>query len=164
MADEQAGKLFQDPGIRRFEDAQLRLVVSTKIFKYSLEPLVSRKRFELAQNLGEEGLQELKRSLTFELARVEAALKEPPPAQEVSPFADQVTLMVTLARQERGQAGYAYFAHKHTVAIRKEREERAKCQDLEPILDTDSESPEISDYPNENQNVLFSDGSPDCPY
>lgn len=164
MADEQAGKLFQDPGIRRFEDAQLRLVVSTKIFRYSLEPLVSRKRFELAQLLGEEGLQDLKRSLTFELARVEAALQNPPPAQDLSPFTDQVTLMVTLARQERGQAGYAYFSHKHTVAIRKEREERAKCQEPEPILDTDLESPEISVCQDENQNPLYSDGSLDCPY
>lgn len=134
MADEVAAKLFQDEKFKRFEDGPLRLVVSTKVFRSSLEPLVAKTRFDLAKAVGTTALEELKGLLLYELERVEKALQSPntpEETREVNAYADQVTLMVTLRRQDNGQAGYAYFSHKHTSQIRGEREEREKCKTCE---------------------------------
>lgn len=131
MADEVAAKLFQAP-MTRFEDSQLRMVVSTKVFNRSLEPLVAKTRFEVAEASGITALEELKRNILYELERVEAALARPQETRKaVNPNADQVTMLVTLARQEKDQAGYAYFSHRHTSQIRQEREERAKWKTCE---------------------------------
>lgn len=145
MADEVAGRLFQDQTTERFEDAPLRLAISTKNFLQTLEPLVSSKRIEIAKRHGPKGLSDLKRLISMELEKVEALLSEEHSPNPPSPHEDQVVMVVTLRRQQKHQAGFAYFNHRNTTDIRTEREARLKCNGNP----TDSQQP-MTTYREEN--------------